>query len=76
MNESELRERTRELLAEVDPDAGGDRRVEFRGAQFDRGLAWVGFPEGLGGLGLEPKLQMPSSTTSCTRAPRPTTKAC
>ena len=57
MNESELRERTRELLAEVDPDAGGDRRVEFRGAQFDRGLAWVGFPEGLGGLGLEPKMQ-------------------
>ena len=57
MNESELRERTRELLAEVDPDAGGDRRVEFRGAQFDRGLAWVGFPEGLGGFGLEPKMQ-------------------
>jgi alkylation response protein AidB-like acyl-CoA dehydrogenase len=57
MNESELRERTRELLAEVDPDAGGDRRVEFRGAQFDRGLAWVGFPEGLGGLGIEPKMQ-------------------
>ncbi len=57
MNESELRERTRELLAEVDPDAGFDRRVEFRGAQFDRGLAWVSFPEGLGGLGLEPKLQ-------------------
>jgi alkylation response protein AidB-like acyl-CoA dehydrogenase len=57
MNESELREQTRELLAEVDPDAGGDRRVEFRGAQFDRGLAWVSYPEGLGGLGLEPKLQ-------------------
>ena len=57
MNESELRKRTRELLAEVDPDAGGDRRVEFRGAQFDHGLAWVNFPEGLGGLGLEPKLQ-------------------
>jgi len=57
MNESELRERTRELLAEVDPDAGGDRRIEFRGAQFDRGLAWVSYPEGLGGLGLEPKLQ-------------------
>ncbi len=57
MNESELRERTRKLLAEVDPDAEGDRRVEFRGAQFDCGLAWVHFPEGLGGLGLEPKLQ-------------------
>jgi alkylation response protein AidB-like acyl-CoA dehydrogenase len=27
------------------------------GHQFDRGLAWVHFPEGLGGLGLGPKLQ-------------------
>jgi alkylation response protein AidB-like acyl-CoA dehydrogenase len=31
--------------------------VEFLGAQFDRGLAWVHFPEGNGGLGLNPKLQ-------------------
>ncbi|MEV5968101.1 acyl-CoA dehydrogenase family protein [Kribbella sp. NPDC051952] len=30
---------------EVDPET-------FRGAQFDRGLAWVHHPEGLGGLGL------------------------
>ena len=30
---------------------------EFLGAQFDRGLAWVHFPEGHGGLGLSPKLQ-------------------
>jgi hypothetical protein len=29
----------------------------FLGAQFDRGLAWVHFPEGEGGLGLEPRLQ-------------------
>jgi len=57
MNESELRERTRKLLAEVNPDAGGDQRIPFRGAQFDHGLAWVSFPEGLGGLGLEPKMQ-------------------
>jgi alkylation response protein AidB-like acyl-CoA dehydrogenase len=57
MNESELRKRTRKLLAEVDLDAAGDHRVAFRGAQFDCGLAWVSFPEGLGGLGLEPKLQ-------------------
>ncbi len=57
MNESELRERTRKLLADVHPDAGGDQRIPFRGAQFDRGLAWVGYPEGLGGLGLEPKMQ-------------------
>ena len=30
---------------------------EFLGAQFDLGLAWVHFPEGHGGLGLNPKLQ-------------------
>jgi alkylation response protein AidB-like acyl-CoA dehydrogenase len=29
----------------------------FLGAQFDAGLAWVHFPEGHGGLGLNPKLQ-------------------
>jgi alkylation response protein AidB-like acyl-CoA dehydrogenase len=57
MNESELRERTRALLAEVNPDAEGDQRIPFRGAQFDHGLASVSFPEGLGGLGLAPKLQ-------------------
>ena len=31
--------------------------AEFLGQQFDRGLAWVHFPEGHGGLGLNPKLQ-------------------
>jgi len=31
--------------------------VEFLGQQFDRGLAWVHFPEGHGGLGVNPKLQ-------------------
>ena len=31
--------------------------VEFLGAQYDLGLAWVHFPEGSGGLGLSPKLQ-------------------
>ena len=31
--------------------------VTFLGEQFDRGLAWVHFPEGHGGLGLSPKLQ-------------------
>ncbi|MDG1785635.1 MAG: acyl-CoA dehydrogenase family protein, partial [Ilumatobacter sp.] len=29
----------------------------FLGEQFDLGLAWVHFPEGNGGLGLNPKLQ-------------------
>ena len=31
--------------------------VTFRGAQYDRGLAWVHFPEGFGGLGLAPRVQ-------------------
>ena len=31
--------------------------VEFLGAQYDLGLAWVHFPEGFGGLGLSPKAQ-------------------
>jgi alkylation response protein AidB-like acyl-CoA dehydrogenase len=44
---------TEELLADRDPAD----RVGFRGAQYDFGLAWVNFPEGYGGLGLEPALQ-------------------
>lgn len=31
--------------------------VEFWGAQYDLGLAWVSFPEGKGGLGLPPGYQ-------------------
>lgn len=44
-----------QLLDELDP-----RQVspeEFRGRQFDLGLAWISFPEGYGGLGLPPNLQ-------------------
>ena len=43
------------LLADLPPGRVDDR--EFLGAQFDRGLAWVHFPEGSGGLGLNPSLQ-------------------
>jgi alkylation response protein AidB-like acyl-CoA dehydrogenase len=32
--------------------------VTFLGEQFDRGLAWVHFPEGAGGLGLSPSDQL------------------
>ncbi|MGI9598104.1 MAG: acyl-CoA dehydrogenase family protein [Acidimicrobiales bacterium] len=32
-------------------------RIEFRGYQYDLGLAWVHFPEGFGGLGVRPQLQ-------------------
>ena len=44
-----------QLLAEHDPKTTDD--VTFLGAQFDAGLAWVHFPEGEGGLGLNPKVQ-------------------
>ena len=43
------------LLADHDPKAEGYE--EFRGHQFDAGLAWVQYPEGNGGLGVAPQLQ-------------------
>jgi alkylation response protein AidB-like acyl-CoA dehydrogenase len=43
-----------QLLADHSP-ADTEARV-FLGEQFDRGLAWVHFPEGSGGLGLSPSL--------------------
>jgi len=52
ISDSELRERTRELLRRCHPDDPAVGRAAFRGAQFDAGLAWVHFPEGLGGLGI------------------------
>jgi alkylation response protein AidB-like acyl-CoA dehydrogenase len=42
------------FLAEYDPKTMDDR--EFRGAQFDAGLAWVHFAEGAGGMGMRPEL--------------------
>lgn len=48
-------ERVDELLAKLDPKVVG--MEEFRGAQYDMGLAWVHFPEGRGGMGLAPSLQ-------------------
>ena len=44
-----------ELLSEFPPKSTNP--VAFLGAQFDKGLAWVHFEEGFGGLGLNPKLQ-------------------
>jgi alkylation response protein AidB-like acyl-CoA dehydrogenase len=44
-----------QLLHENDPAATPP--IEFWGAQFDLGLAWVQFPPGLGGLRLAPALQ-------------------
>nr|WP_240779938.1 acyl-CoA dehydrogenase family protein [Nonomuraea zeae] len=54
VNEAEIKERVAAFLGEHDP--GGDR-LEFLRARFDAGLAWVWFPEGLGGLGASRELQ-------------------
>ncbi|MGW0734864.1 acyl-CoA dehydrogenase family protein [Streptomyces sp. NPDC002851] len=55
MTPDELRSRVGELLEEHPPAATD--RVAFLEARFDAGLAWVHFPEGLGGLGLPRALQ-------------------
>ncbi|MEU8248121.1 acyl-CoA dehydrogenase family protein [Nonomuraea sp. NPDC048916] len=54
MDEARLKERVAAFLGENDPS--GDR-LEFLRARFDAGLAWVWFPEGLGGLGASRELQ-------------------
>jgi alkylation response protein AidB-like acyl-CoA dehydrogenase len=43
-----------ELLADYDPSVTDI--VTFRGARYDKGLAWVHFPLGFGGMGLRPEL--------------------
>src|SRR3954447_25529562 len=48
-------DRIDQLLAA--PDPATTKPVDFLGAQFDLGLAWVHFPEGEGGLGLSPGFQ-------------------
>ncbi|ANY24388.1 acyl-CoA dehydrogenase family protein [Gordonia terrae] len=45
-----------ELLAAHDPST--TERFDFLRAQFDAGLAWVHYPEGLGGRGLDRELQV------------------
>ncbi|WP_320776024.1 acyl-CoA dehydrogenase family protein [Streptomyces sp. CRN 30] len=52
---AELVRRTSDLLA-AHPVATTDR-LDFLRARFDAGLAWVHFPEGLGGLGAPRALQ-------------------
>jgi len=54
ITQDELRDRVAALLAEHDP--AGDR-LGFLRARFDAGLAWVHFPEGLGGLDLPRTVQ-------------------
>jgi alkylation response protein AidB-like acyl-CoA dehydrogenase len=50
-----LRGRVREFLDAHDP--GSTEPLEFLRARFDSGLAWVHYPEGLGGLGLPREMQ-------------------
>ncbi|MCC3772783.1 acyl-CoA dehydrogenase family protein [Streptomyces sp. UNOC14_S4] len=50
-----LRERVADFLAAHDPAATD--RLAFLRARFDAGLAWIHFPEGLGGLGAPRSLQ-------------------
>jgi alkylation response protein AidB-like acyl-CoA dehydrogenase len=52
---SKIDDRIDQLLGELDPKTTPVE--EFRGRQFDLGLAWISFPEGRGGLGLPPGLQ-------------------
>ncbi|MEV6793482.1 acyl-CoA dehydrogenase family protein [Streptomyces sp. NPDC051320] len=51
----DLRRRTRDLLASHPPATTG--HSDFLRARFDAGLAWVHYPEGLGGLGAPRSLQ-------------------
>ena len=54
-DEAAVDERAQAFLAEHDP--GEMERLDFLRARFDAGLAWVHFPEGLGGLGAARGLQ-------------------
>ena len=55
IDEARISELTDELLAKFPPKSVSV--VEFLGAQFDMGLAWVHFPVGHGGLAANPKHQ-------------------
>ena len=55
ITETGLRTAVRKLLAEHDPTS--TPVAEFLGARYDAGLAWIHFPEGLGGLAAPRSLQ-------------------
>ncbi|WP_033199612.1 MULTISPECIES: acyl-CoA dehydrogenase family protein [unclassified Pseudonocardia] len=55
MDAESLSVRVSDFLGEHDP--GTSDRLEFLRARFDAGLAWLHYPEGLGGLGVDPGLQ-------------------
>ncbi|SMC71706.1 acyl-CoA dehydrogenase family protein [Lentzea albidocapillata] len=51
----DIASQAREFLKFTPPATTG--RIEFLRARFDAGLAWVHYPEGLGGIGADPALQ-------------------
>ncbi|GAA1948858.1 acyl-CoA dehydrogenase [Nocardioides panacihumi] len=55
MTIDEIRGRVADFLATHDPSTTG--RLEFLRARYDAGLAWVRFPVGHGGLGVDQTLQ-------------------
>jgi alkylation response protein AidB-like acyl-CoA dehydrogenase len=65
----ELSRRVGEFLAVHDPSA--PEPLEFLRARFDAGLAWVHYPEGLGGLGAPRHLQ-PAVDRAFAKAGTPT----
>ncbi len=69
-DETKVNDLVEQLLAEFPPKSTD--ATTFLGAQFDRGLAWVHFDEGFGGLGLNPKLQRSiNERLSAAGAPNP-----
>ena len=52
---AQVKELLDQLLDEMDPSTTDP--IEFRGRQYDLGLAWVHFPKGYGGLDLAPSHQ-------------------
>ena len=57
-----------QLLEEMPPATVPAK--EFLGEQFDRGLAWLHYPEGCGGLGLTPNDQQVAQSRLVVVGPR------
>jgi alkylation response protein AidB-like acyl-CoA dehydrogenase len=56
LSEAQLDDYVDALIREFPPKSTD--AVQFLGEQFDRGLAWLHFPEGCGGLGASPAAQL------------------
>src|SRR5262245_60262616 len=66
-----LRGRVRDFLSEHDPAT--TERTAFLNARYDAGLAWVHYPEGLGGLGA-PRALQPAVDAAFAAAKAPTNR--